>query len=406
VWFLSLLLLFQASGGKPAPYFDFGGAGAGFYGDGRSLPDPEGVVTVKIGVLGPGMGLEGVQQRTAVQLAIDEANSEGGYHSGAGSIPFEMVFHPDDGPWGVAASRVVDFAYQDNVWVIIGGLDGQHTHVAELVVSKAWVPVISPGATDSSIDYANVPWVFRAVPDDRRQADLLLAYARTKGYRRLVVVSEIEREAYTGFRRIMESSREHRFPLSLHLQYSAVSPEQIVPRLQEADADAVLLWGRAETALRLLKALRDAGVRCPVLAPAELAVPQVAAQAENLGELVVASPCDLSRGGDALRNFAATFRERAGAAPSPVALYSYDVARLVIQSIRHAGLNRARIRDALSASSFEGLTGNMSFGSLGGNKSEPVLMSPKSGGWVRLDGPEPEAMRSGVPHSHELDRLH
>lgn len=302
-----------------------------------------------------------------------------------------MVFHADDGLWGVAASKVVEFAYEDLVWTIIGALDGHRTHMAELVVSKAWVPVISPGAVDASIDYANVPWVFRAVPDDRRQADLLLRYVRSKGYRRLVVVSEIAREAYTGFRRIIESSHSQQFSLAQHLQYSGSGPEDIVPRLRDADADAVLLWGRPETALRVIKALRRAGVECPVLAPAALAVPETLETGEGLGELVVAAPFDLSRTDAGLREFALKFRARAGVAPSPVALYSYDVARLVIQAIRQAGLNRARIRDALSASSFEGLAGRMTFGSLGGSKSEPVLMSPKGGAWVRLSRPEPGA---------------
>ncbi len=388
-WVVCLLLMLQGPAGRPLPYFDLGGAGAGFYGSGREDPDPAGLGAVKIGVLGPEKSADGRQQRVAVQLAIDEANLAGGYARGnGGPVPFQMVFHADDGPWGVAASKVVEFVYEDSVWAIIGALDGHRTHMAELVVSKAWVPVVSPGAVDSSVDYANVPWVFRSVPDDRRQADLLLHYARSKSCRRVVVLSEIEREAYTGFRRIIESSRSQRYPLTQHLQYSASDPEEIVPRLRDADADAVLLWGRCETALRVIKALRRAGVRCPVLAPTTLAVPEALQAGDDLGELIVAAPFDLSRDDPAMREFAVRFRSRAGVVPSPVALYSYDVARLVIQAIRQAGLNRARVRDALSAASFEGLTGRIEFSSLGGNKSAPVLMCPKQGAWVRLDRPE------------------
>ncbi len=394
MWLLTLLLLLQAAAGKTQPYVDFSEAGAGFYGAGRELPDPADLKTVRIGVLGPEKTPEGLQQRVAVELAIAEANRTGGYLSPQGRhIPYEMVFHPDDGPWGVAASKVVQFAYEDGVWAIIGALDGQHTHVAELVVAKAWVPVISPGATDSTIDYANVPWVFRAVPDDRRQADLLLRFAESQEYRRIVALTETEREAYTGFRRIIESSRQKRLPLALHLQYSGAGPEEVVPRVKSADADAIVLWGRPGPALTLLKALRSAGVACPVLAPGEMAVPEVAAAA-GIDPLTVASPCDLSRDEPGFTRFAEAFRARAGREPSAVALYSYDVARLVIAAIQHAGLNRARIRDEMAASTFEGLTGPMSFSSLGGNKADPVLMSLKGRRWVRVESQVPGAAQT------------
>jgi ABC-type branched-subunit amino acid transport system substrate-binding protein len=71
--------------------------------------------------------------------------------------------------------------------------------------------------------------------------------------------------------------------------------------------------------------------------------------------------------------------------PSPIALYSYDAARLVIRAIETAGLNRMRIRDELTRISFDGLTGKIQFNSLRGNISEPVLMSLKDGRWQRLN---------------------
>ncbi len=403
VWLLALFLLFQSAAGRPAtPYFDFSTAGAGFHGSGRELPEPVDVDSVKIGVLGPGKTEEGLQLQWAVRIALEEANAQGGYRRkftpdqdssipvkvdatqsvAHATIPFEMIFHPDDGPWGVAASQVVQFAYEDRVWAIIGGLDGQHTHIAELVVAKAWLPVISPGTTDASVDYANVPWVFRVVPTDASQAAALISYAKARGFRRLTVLSEMEREAHTGYGRLQLEAWHQQFPIDLHLEYSPLQPDEIVSRVAaDGSADAILLWGSAVSAARLLPALRRAGVMVPVLGPSSLAGLDQSAWDASIGEIVIASPFDLSLNRNRHAEFSLKFTERAGRSPSVVAFYSYDVARMVVQAVQSAGLNRARIRDALSNTSFDGLTGHIQFNSLGGNQARPVLLRLDAGGW-------------------------
>jgi branched-chain amino acid transport system substrate-binding protein len=402
---ISILVLFADN---PAPYLDFSKSGAGFYGAGRELPEPTGMKSVRIGVLGPEKSPDGLQQRMAIKIALEEANDRGGYVSSSRrnsrpesdgahasdngiqpersrGIPYELVYRPDDGPWGMTANQVVKFAYEDQVWAIIGGLDGQHTHVAELVVAKAWVPVISPAAIDSTVEYANVPWVFRVVPSDSRQAEILLKFAQKRHYQQLAVLSENQREAYSGIKRLKECSGHLRFPLASHMEYSALRPEEVIPRLRNVPADAFIIWGGQESTLILLQAMRQAGITLPVLAPSTVATPEMARKAPQSGELVVAAPCDLSRENSALANFNGKFEQLAGQPASWMAWFCYDVARLVIHSIEKAGLNRARIRDELSSSSFQGLTGTISFNQLGGNEAQPVLMSLNQGRWVRVE---------------------
>jgi branched-chain amino acid transport system substrate-binding protein len=380
VWLLiAVLPLIGQESAKP--YADFSNKGSGFYGAGREEPDPVDLKSVRIGVLAPEKNPEGLQMRNAVQMALDEANQRGGYRK----IPYEMVFRADDGPWGIAAQRVVDLSYEDRVWTIIGGLDGQRTHVAELVVSKAWVPVISPSATDTSVDYANVPWVFRCSPADSHQADLLLGYAQNQGYKHVVVLTEMQREGHTGFLRLQDKANQRRLSFEAHYEFQASSPEEVVPRLKQTELDAVILWGDAMPALSLLRALRAAGISAPVLAPSLLALPETAAASGWVGNLVVSAPYDLSKQDSSTVGFAEKYRKRWGLPPSPVALFSYDAARLVIQAIEATGLNRMRIRDELTRISFEGLTGKIQFNSLRGNIAEPVLMSLKDGRWQRLN---------------------
>ena len=46
------------------------------------------------------------------------------------------------------------------------------------------------------------------------------------------------------------------------------------------------------------------------------------------------------------------YRKRMGSEPDPIVFFAYDAASLVIRAIERAGLNRARIRDALDGLRF------------------------------------------------------
>jgi ABC-type branched-subunit amino acid transport system substrate-binding protein len=403
------------------PYSDFSKAGAEFYGQGREEEEPDKLKAVRIGLMGPEKTLEGKELQHGAALAVEQANARGGYlpapavhkvtpelakhqrnehtsrQAGHG-IPYQIIFRPDDGPWGMAAKQVVNLTYDDKVWVILGGLDGHRTHLAELISAKAWIPIVTPTASDLSIDYANVPWVFRCMPSDARQAEILLNYARSRGYKNLIVLTEGQREAHTGFLRLNEVARRMHYQISMHIEYSPHNPTAILPRLKNIIIDAIIIWGNSNTVLPLLIALRGAGITAPVLAPAILATPQIAEKASAVGELIVAAPCDLSRFGknpespnesqendSPISIFMQQYQKRTGTLPSPIALFAYDATRLVITAIERAGLNRAKIRDELSHISFDGITGTIHFDSLGGNPAQPVLMTLQNRQWIRVE---------------------
>ena len=221
-------------------YYDFAKAGAGFYGAGREAPDPDDLDAVRIGVLGPEKDPEGAELRTAVQLALEEADRQGGYRR---RVPYEMAFRPDDGFWGVVASRVVDLAYEDKVWTIIGGLDGQRTHIAELIGCSPRLGSLlsAPGPRIPRSTMRMFPGSSAArLQTAAAQVDALVAYAKARGFKSLVALTEIEREAYTGYRRLNEKLEREKPPLAAHLQYPRTDPAQVVPRVGEFAPDAIL----------------------------------------------------------------------------------------------------------------------------------------------------------------------
>lgn len=366
-WF-PLGLLLGLGIARAEPYRDLEGAGATFHGPGRELAVPDTLSTVRLGLLGPAQSAAGLQLQLGVRAAVAAANAAGGYQG----LPFVVAFRPDDGPWGVVAAQVVRLAQEDQVWAIIGGLDGERAHAAELVAAKLWVPVLSPAAGDRTIDYANVPWMFRCLPDDRSQADSLASLCARQGWRRLGIAVEANRDGHVAGERLLEAARACSLSLALQFEYAPNDPAAAAERLASSGAQALVLWGRPGTALPLLARLRERGCRLPVLAPGLLALPEVARD-ETLGPLIVAAPADLS----------VATPPALGEHPSYIALFAYDTTQLVIAALRRSGLNRARLRDTLAELHFSGLTGDLYFNSLGGRRAGPVLMRAEKGQWVR-----------------------
>jgi len=361
-----------------APYQDLRHRGARFHGPGVEAEPPDTLSAVRLGLTDPERSDEGRQLRQGVELAVREANAAGGYRG----LPYRVVFRPDDGAWSVVAAQVVRLAHEDEAWAVIAALDGERAHAAELVAAKLWTPVITPGAADLTIDYANVPWVFRLMPSDRRQADLLLDAARRRGIRRLVLVTAGTRDGSLANARLHEAARAAGVAVALQVQFDPYDPEPVVARLVAAAPEALVIWGAAAPVALLVRALRAAGVAAPVFVPSQAVAASVAAGGRAMEPVLGAAPFDLLSDRPEVARFRGSFRQATGQEPTHIAAYGYDAARLIVSAIEAVGLNRVRICNWLLAAQGRGVTGQLGFNSLGGSEQEPVLVSLEDGRWA------------------------
>ena len=359
------------------PYRVLRDAGAGFLGPGREEPEPEGLRSIKLGVIGPSGRAGGESLRRGVSLAVAEANAEGG-HNG---LPYEAVFRPDDGPWGMGAKQVTALAYEDSVWAVIGSLDGGDAHLAELVAAKLWVPVITPAASDHTIDYANVPWVFRVFPSDVNQVRLLVRFASAQGHARMVALVEDNREGLTGLGLLRRFCSDLELPFVGHT-YETHAPGRDIHSLGLRPDDTVVVWSRPEPGLKMAEGLRGQGYEGTILLPACALSRKLLDRADSLQDLVVVAPYHLGRQDTVYSAFSERYAAVNRTLPDPVAVFSYDTARLTIAAIRKAGLNRARIRDALAETKYSGVAGIHAFDQLGGSELAPVLLVRRDGAWL------------------------
>jgi branched-chain amino acid transport system substrate-binding protein len=308
-----------------APYKDARKSPPEYEGPGKEEPSPSGLTEVRIGLFGPSdpAHSEGHTIWLGASRAIEEANRGGGYHG----LPFRLVSRWSDNPWRAGAAHVVQLAYEDQVWAIVGGIDGATTHLAEQVVVKARLALISPVSTDRSVNLAGVPWMFSCMPEDDLLAGALVR--ALAGHKNLTVISATDHDsrAFTGELKKAMASRG--LTPTYHFEFDpGKGAEQAAARAKSAAA-VVLVAGPSDSA-HFLRALRTSGFSGRVYAG-----PWVG----RLGSLEAAEgvifPFPLERVPEGFPDYAA--------------VYAYEATNLVIAAIRKARLNRVRIYEAIRA---------------------------------------------------------
>ncbi|MFC2075686.1 ABC transporter substrate-binding protein [candidate division KSB1 bacterium] len=368
---------------KVEPYRMLRQEGAGFHGRVQETVDPRSLDSIRIGLLLPPVGPGAEAVRAGVAKAVAEANDRGGYQG----VPFETVFRSDNGPWGIAAKQIAAFRYEDNVWAILGGLDGHKTHLAELVAAKTWIPVVSPTATDLSIDYANVPWVFRLAPDDVRRAAVILDQAGRNGWRSLIIFRQGDRESRTGVDRLLEEANRRRQPPARVIEYEPQGMEGIADLfdgLPDGSFDAAVVWGQPAGTIAMMERIRRYSRDIPILIPAAETLVGLGKASFEPGIIIAAALPEPLRRSEEYRRFRAEIELTNGPVFHPWAAFGYDAARMVIHAIETGGLNRPRIRERLADIKFHGLSGIISFDSLGGSTLTPTPVRWDNGRWVEV----------------------
>ena len=250
-------------------------------------------------------------------------------------------------------------AYEDQVWAIIGGIDGPTTHLAEQVVAKALLTLVSPASTDRSVNLAGVPWMFSCMPSD----DLLAGALSRLGWGEdvtLVSATDHDSRVFTAeLKKAMGAGGSPRPStwnsiLERTLRRPPRGPRKRLPWCW---------WRIRPDSVRFLRALHASGFSGRIYAGPWVARLTALGAAEG-----VVFPFPLESLPEGFPDYAA--------------VYAYDATNLVLAAIRKAGLNRVRIYDAIrELSPYTGASGVIRFDALG-RSSHPVRLSTVRDGRV------------------------
>jgi len=331
---------------------------------------------VRIGYFGPSDPKDplGGDIWLAARLAIEQANASGGYRG----KPFKLMVAWSKDPWGNGAKKLVGLVYRQRIWAIVGGIDGPSTHLAEQVVTKARLTLISPVSSDPTTNLANVPWMFSVLPGDHVTAGPLASeIARRTGPNGLVVLSADDHDSRIFTLELRKALKQRRVGLRRQFEFrrGAKQSGQLVAQVLEIRPAAVVIAAGPGDSARLVGALRAGKYEGEIFGGAAMGRREFLARAADAGRGVVFPLLyNSSKSSKSAAEFSKAFHRKYGRLPDYTAAYTYDAVRMLIAAIRKAGLNRAGIRDAVAGlAPWTGVTGAVRWDGLGSNTRAPSL---------------------------------
>lgn len=345
------------------------------------------VKEVLIGYFGPSepSDPQGGDMWRAASLAVEQANRTGGYNG----LPFRLVAGWSENPWGSGVKEITRMVYVHKVWAVIGGIDGPSTHLAEQVVAKARLTLLNPASTDKTVNLANVPWMFSCLPADHLLAPVLArAIASDVEEKSFILVSAIDHDSHLFTVELIRSFIQYKMSPSYQFEFKPGQSnyDGLVEEIVHSNTHALVLIAADTESAKIISAVRQKGYSGLIFGGPCVGRRSFVVRAGDAAEGVV-FPLLYTHGKES-KSFDEKFTARYRKHPDYLAAHTYDAVNLLIAAIRKAGLNRARIRDAVSElSPWNGVTGIIKWDPLGANNRDVLLGTVKDGRIVSASGP-------------------
>ncbi len=372
-----------------------------YAGAARDIPDPKDVKEVRIGFLGPIAGqadqVFGLRMLNGAQMAVDEANARGGY----GGKPFRLMVHDDytnwqfgaeggehrptdSAIWGAPLDEAVKMVYDEKVWAVFGSISSESTHMILRLALKAEFPIVNSASTDPTVPETYIPWYFTDIQDDRVQAYTLARRVFTDlGLKRAALLRVNNRYGRMAAEKFRDAAIRLGRPVVIEQKYLPGDTDfrRQLRIIRDSRVNAIVLWGDQPEAAEILKEMRALGMKQRVFGSYRTLGDELLAQAGPAAEgFEAVFPYDPSRPDPRWLAFQQRYEARYGTRPEQFAALAFDGMNMLLDSICKAGLNRARIQDALDqVYQYDGVTSHMVFDPNDKNVSPMYLGTVQNG---------------------------
>jgi branched-chain amino acid transport system substrate-binding protein len=368
------------------PYYEHYTDIVEYNGAARDLPgvDPSNLSEIRIGFIGPLQNHPdekfGKMMLKGAQLAIDQRNASGGYCG----KPFKLMLHNDSAIWGASSNEVVKMVYDDKVWAMFGSISGDTTHIALRVALRAEVPLVNSAATDPTIPETIIPWYFTDLQDDRVQSYTLARHIYSEvGLKRVALLRVNERYGRFGVGKFRDASRRLGHPVVIEQKFlpGATDFRRQLKVIADSRVDGIVLWTDQSQTAKILLQMKELGMKQRVFGSHRTIGDDLLKEAGSAAEgMQAVFPYDPTREDTRWKDFNTSFESAYQAKADHFAALAYDAMQVLLNSICQAGLNRARIRDALTAvEKYDGVTGKMIFDPNCKNIAPMYLATVKNG---------------------------
>ncbi len=342
--------------------------------------------TVKIGFNVPLTGFaaaDGKSALTGAQLAVEQANAEGGID---GKM-IELQVYDDQASPKESVPIATKLATQDQVNIAISGSYSGATRAAAGVFQANGIPYISAYAVHPGITRSG-DFVFRTsfVGEVQGRAGAKLA-GDILGKKRAVLITlknDFGKSLAAGFK---EAAGKFGVAIAAEYEYSIKDRQfgPIVAKVKADDPEVIYASGYFFTAGPLVSQLRAAGIEVPIIGQegydSQKFIEIAGAAAEGT---IITTSLDRDSDQAETKAFIAAFEKKAGYKVDMVAASGHTAAKVAIAAMRQAGTtDRKAIRDAIAGLTLQASTGKISFNKLGEVRKDVQVQVVRDGNWHR-----------------------
>ncbi len=299
--------------------------------------------------------------------------------------------------------------YDEKVWAMLGSISSESTHMVLRLALKAEFPIVNSASTDPTVPETYIPWYFTDIQDDRVQAYTLARRIFTElGLKRPALLRVNNRYGRMAAEKFRAAAVRLGRPLVIEQKYLPGDTDysRQLRIIRDSRVDAIVLWGDEHEAAGILKQMRAMGMKQRVFGAyrtlGDDLVKQAGAAAEGFEAVY---PYDPSRQDPRWIAFEQHYDARFGEKPGQFAALSYDATNILLDAICRAGLNRARIQDALDqVYQYDGVTGHMVFDPNNKNVSPMYLGTVHDGTITYRVAPMDKTPEAGAAKAEQRDQ--
>jgi len=313
--------------------------------------------------------------RYAAELMKEEINAQGGLEVGGQKYPLEFIYEDNEAKPELAVTVTLKLIERDQVVAVVGPQSSRQAVPAGGVADEHETPMISPWSTNPETT-KDRPWVFRAAFLDPFQAPVAADFAiKTFKAKKAAVLFEISNDYSKGLADYFKLTWE-----KLNGQDAVVAFESHGPKDQDFSAqltkinaakpDFIFLPQNYSFAALIIKQARDLGYKGPFMGSDAWGSAELMTLCGNDCKGQYFSTHYAAAGAQGpTKAFIDKYQAKYGYVPDDVAALTWDALGIVLQAVKNGGKvendvrkMRALIRDNMGKiTSFEGITGRMSF---------------------------------------------
>jgi branched-chain amino acid transport system substrate-binding protein len=324
----------------------------------------------KIGIVqsttGGSAALYGVEQKNAIEQAIDEINASGEL----GDIKLVGIHQDDGADRGQTVNIFQKLINQDKVQAILGASLSSTSFAADPIAQAAGVPVIA--SSNTAVGLTNIgDYIFRTSPPEFILFPGVLKFAQDKyGIKRAAQIYGIDdqlmKSAYNTHKKALEDAGIEIVATETFDKGDIDFSAQLT-KIKAANPDVIVLASLAEEAAGIVRQARQLGISDKVLFLGSNAVISnklfdLAGPAAN--GLLVGAAWYAGYPSPKNQAFVSAYEKRYGHKPDVFGAQAYDATYILANAIKKTKTvsDRKTIRDALAETKdFQGVIGTLSF---------------------------------------------